>query len=192
MTLTVSGTDWFYERQRSRGLAVPELRSAMETQRLPTFYPSCESSFKLTLGRGIWEQISDEVRRDRFLEVGGWLLSDPRWPEHIVTATMPGSDIRYSPQSVMLGTEALEALREMSPHLECVGDWHLHTEGSARPSETDLRAWAANAKKNRSGFHAGVIVTPAPDMWSEPGLHGWITTNEDNGQVCERLRVERV
>jgi hypothetical protein len=169
---------------------------------LPKFFPELEPSYQVALnssaGRVIREDVSWSHRNTRGLETGGWLLSDPRWPDRIVVATVPGGDAEFSRTSLHLGYAEAEKAAEVFPHLKLIGDWHLHPsdDGSdpddGQPSDNDRRAWMRGWEMTRS-FWVGVIVTPAPTYLGEPKLNGWVTTGGDRDHLyCEPLRIREV
>jgi proteasome lid subunit RPN8/RPN11 len=157
------------------------------------FYPILEPTREVTIGYGAAQKIRNEIgsspRRATGYEVGGWLLADSSWPDHIMVATEPGTDATFTRTSGMLGKEVLRALKETAPHLIVVGSWHLHPDGGSIPSETDRSSWAGNCDLNKVGFDVGIIATPGESWLSDPKLTGWLTLREGKALACERLRL---
>jgi proteasome lid subunit RPN8/RPN11 len=157
---------------------------------LPRFYPELEPSYQATLGYEAHRDIRREIRSVAvdfdFMDVesGGWLLSDERWPEHIVLATDAGDGASYSRSSVSLDLDRAEEMQHAYPHLSLRGDWHLHPTGGAVPSETDRRAWMRGCELT-GDYWIAIVATPARSYLGEPDLHGWLTTKT----FCEPLRL---
>jgi hypothetical protein len=160
-------------------------------QRLPLFLKSLSASYQVSLSPSAALTIRQEIRTTEVafgfepMEVGGWLLSDKRWPDRITVATRPGEDARYGRSTVSLGTEQLDAVEQAYPHLSVRGDWHLHAASNDElPSEIDRRAWA-KALGLTGDYWVSIIALPARTGWEQPALHGWITTES----FTERLRL---
>jgi proteasome lid subunit RPN8/RPN11 len=167
-------------------------RSAATTGRpLPKFYPELEPTYEASITSSATQAIREEIRRivavcrSRNIETGGWLLSDPDWPDRIVLATDPGEENWHERTSVQLDLARAAEYEETFPHLRLRGDWHLHPSGDPIPSETDRRAWATGCKRI-GGWYVGIIATPGESYLSPPTLNAWVTTPT----LCERLYLE--
>ena len=79
------------------------------------FYPTLTAG-EATISLEAADRIRNEIRRwHRGFEIGGCCFSDPRWPEHIVTSTEPGTDSIFTRTSGRLGQEVLRALEGELP-----------------------------------------------------------------------------
>jgi hypothetical protein len=130
----------------------------------------------------------DCLRSDNAMhETGGWLLATKAKPDHVVVATEPGADARYSPSSMRLGSERLFEIERAYPQLLVTGSWHVHPgDDDGIPSDADRQAWARWRELDGVDYHVGVIATQGESPgWTDPQLNGWLTTDS----FCERLRI---
>jgi hypothetical protein len=162
------------------------------TAKAPVFLDSLAPSHQVTLGFWAQQEIRKECRRmlvacrsEPIHETGGWLLAHPGSLDSIVAATPPGSDAEHQRFSMRLGSERLEAVRSLAPHMVPVGSWHLHPTDDPTPSPEDREAWAAWRKLDGVPFHVGLIVTRGET--ADPQLDAWITTEH----FCEPLALRR-
>jgi proteasome lid subunit RPN8/RPN11 len=167
-------------------------RSAAPASRsLPKFFPTLEPSYQVALSASAGNRIRSELRRERYLETGGWLFADPHDSNLVVAATGPGSDGGLSPRSLQLGEEEMELVKRMAPRLSRIGDWHQHVSGDLFPSETDRRAWQRGCELTRSHW-IGLVYAPAVDMWSQPTCAAYITVGSGETFFCERLALKEL
>jgi proteasome lid subunit RPN8/RPN11 len=166
-------------------------RSWATEAELPRFYEGLEPTYQVSLGASAGRLIREEIGRERYLETAGWLFSDPRDSNLIVAATGPGSDGVLSPSSVQIGSEGIDRVKGLAPHLVLVGDWHSHPSADTLPSETDRRAWQRGCELTRSHW-IGLVYAPAADMWSQPQCDAFITIGSGKSFFCERLRLREL
>jgi hypothetical protein len=158
------------------------------TAELPEFFPELAPTHEVSINPSAMKRIREEIRENgRYLEVGGWLLGDPVNPGQIVAATGPGSG-GPGPGAVWLGTEELEALERLAPHLRPIGDWHLHPSGDTLPSEQDRKAWARGCDLS-GGYWIGLVFKPPADMWSRAEPDAFVTLGTETTKFAERLSL---
>jgi proteasome lid subunit RPN8/RPN11 len=158
---------------------------------LPRFYGELEPTYEFTISASAARTIREEVRKERWLETGGWLFADPDSPSHIVLATGPGESGVLKPRSVELGFEGVDRIRHLAPHLALCGDYHQHPSADLLPSSTDRRAWMRGAELTRSHW-VSLVYAPAADMWSQPECLAFITVRNNGSPFCEPLRLKEV
>lgn len=146
-------------------------------------------SYCATITRSAELAIQAEIKSARAdfgedLEVGGWLLSDVRWPDHIVLATDAGANSRHAKSSVALDFGRAQEFMRAFQHLSVRGCWHSHPSGDAAPSRADRRAWQRGWELTRDRW-LGLIVTPGGWL-SRPQLYCWRTISG----FCEPLELE--
>jgi proteasome lid subunit RPN8/RPN11 len=165
-------------------------RSAVSATQLPTLFEELEPAETIELGHRVAETIRTDVawtlENVGDAETGGWLLGRSR--NYVLQATVPGGDSYATRSSIDLGYEQLQ--RAQRQHGDAVlGCWHWHGLGDDRPSDTDLRAWAAGARLTGDRW-VSLIVTPSRSWRPEPEISGWQTIRLPNGQMLtERLEV---
>jgi proteasome lid subunit RPN8/RPN11 len=161
-------------------------------------------SFTVHLSEGARRAIEDECLEAAFrfagqsLETGGWLYGLSRARSNSVDicfASGPGRASRHASSSVALTSPELvedefdDVL--VRARLVRVGDFHTHPGTTdARPSGTDLRAWASWRRELGLNRYVSVIVTAGELGWRVPELHGWVTTKDSSGNlVCEPATI---
>lgn len=159
---------------------------------LPRFFPELEPTYEVRLSPGTTSRIHEEIRTNgRGRETGGWLFCQPNDSSAIVAATGPGSDGRLGSETVLLGSEELDAVKRIAPHLELTGDWHIHPTGDTLPSDTDRRAWWRGCQLTRSHW-VSLVFAPATSMWTNPRFDAYITCGSRETFFCERLRAREM
>jgi Prokaryotic homologs of the JAB domain len=161
------------------------------TTALPKFFPEIEPTYQVGLNSTAGRVIRSQINRERYTEVGGWLFCAPHNSSVLVAATGPGSDGALGRSTVHIGTEEIETVKEIAPHLTLCGDWHVHPSADTLPSDTDRRAWQRGAELTRSHW-IGLIFAPAANVWSEPQCSAWITVANGTLPFCEPLRLREI
>jgi hypothetical protein len=116
-------------------------RKARSTTRaLPKFFPEIEPTYQVGLNSTAGRVIRREINQHRYLETAGWLFCNPHNSSVLVAATGPGSDGALGRSTVHIGTEEIETVKEIAPHLTLCGDFHSHSTGDLLPSETVIRS----------------------------------------------------
>jgi proteasome lid subunit RPN8/RPN11 len=185
--------------RRIRGSATATTRTSADSSqssRAPVFLPSLPPSYEAKIGFEAQQAIRKACRstwlscRDVPMhETGGWLLSDPRALDRVVVATTAGVDAEHGPDGMRLGSERLEAVRSLAPHLAVIGSWHLHPGDDGTPSVADREAWAGWRELDRVPFHIGLVATGGrTGGWIDPEFHAWLTTES----FCEPLALRRL
>ena len=169
--------------QRSRSSATP----------LPAFFPELEPTYAAILGyeaeKTIRTDIGWTLENVGDMETGGWLLAAERNPDHVLMATVPGSDSSAARSTIYLGTEQLEAAQRLHRDLAVVGCWHWHAHDGDVPSETDLRAFARGARA-AGGRWIGLIACASRSWRPEPEISAWVTFGPRRDLlITERLRL---